>query len=58
LLTSDHGNLEDLTTRRHTLNRVPALVIGGEQARRQFVAGLHALTSVAPAIETAIRQFQ
>ena len=26
LVTSDHGNMEDMSTRRHTLNPVPALV--------------------------------
>ncbi len=28
LITSDHGNMEDLTSRRHTLNPVPTIVIG------------------------------
>lgn len=28
LLTSDHGNLEDLSTRSHTRNRVPLFVMG------------------------------
>lgn len=54
LLTSDHGNLEDLSTRRHTANPVPALVIGAPAARQAFVAGLHDLTQVAPAILRAI----
>jgi hypothetical protein len=30
LVTSDHGNAEDLSTRSHTLNRVPLLAFGGE----------------------------
>jgi hypothetical protein len=50
LITSDHGNLEDLSTRRHTLNPVPALVIGAPQLRRRFTTRLHDLTDVAPAI--------
>ena len=50
LLTSDHGNLEDLSTRRHTMNPVPALVIGAPDLRRRFTTGLHDLTGVAPAI--------
>jgi len=50
LLTSDHGNLEDLSTRRHTANPVPGLVIGAAELRRSFSAGLHDLTGVAPAI--------
>ncbi len=50
LITSDHGNLEDLSTRRHTLNPVPALVIGAAQHRREFTRDLKDLSSVAPAI--------
>jgi len=50
LITSDHGNMEDLATRRHTDARVPALLIGPAAARRSFADGLHDLTDVAPAI--------
>lgn len=50
LITSDHGNLEDLSTRRHTSNPVPGLLIGGSELRRQFSAGLVDLTGIAPAI--------
>ncbi|MCX6029522.1 MAG: hypothetical protein NT169_09500 [Chloroflexi bacterium] len=50
LVTSDHGNLEDLSTRGHTTNPVPALVIGASELRRRFTAGLHDLTGIAPAI--------
>lgn len=28
ILTSDHGNVEDLSTKRHTLNNVPLLTVG------------------------------
>jgi 2,3-bisphosphoglycerate-independent phosphoglycerate mutase len=51
LITSDHGNLEDLSTHRHTRNPVPALLVGAAELRRQFAAGLHDLTDIAPAIE-------
>jgi bisphosphoglycerate-independent phosphoglycerate mutase (AlkP superfamily) len=54
LLTSDHGNLEDLSVRGHTENPVPALVIGAPEIRRRFMAGLKDLTDVAPAIERII----
>jgi bisphosphoglycerate-independent phosphoglycerate mutase (AlkP superfamily) len=54
VITSDHGNMEDLSTRRHTLNPVPALVIGAPDLRREFCAELHALTDVQPAIIKAI----
>ena len=47
VITSDHGNLEDLSHRHHTLNRVPTLVIGA--ARAAFVRGLSDLTHLAPA---------
>lgn len=30
VLTSDHGNIEDLSTKMHTLNPVPTLVFGAE----------------------------
>lgn len=51
LLASDHGNLEDLSTRRHTYNPVPALLIGSANFREAYTAGLHDLTDVAPAIK-------
>lgn len=48
LLTSDHGNLEDLGTRRHTTNPVPLMAWGpGAEA---FVASLERLDQVTPAI--------
>ena len=50
LLTSDHGNLEALDTRRHTDNPVPALVIGNPALRKSFIQGLHTLADVTPAI--------
>ena len=50
LLTSDHGNLEDLSTRRHTPNPVPALLIGDRAHRDAFTASLRDLTGVTPAI--------
>ena len=50
LLTSDHGNLEDLGTRRHTGNPVPALLIGSPSQRQQFTRDLKDLTGIAPRI--------
>jgi 2,3-bisphosphoglycerate-independent phosphoglycerate mutase len=50
ILTSDHGNMEDLSTRRHTMNPVPALLIGASAVRRDFSKGLNDLTGVTPAI--------
>jgi 2,3-bisphosphoglycerate-independent phosphoglycerate mutase len=54
LITSDHGNLEDLSTRRHTLNPVPALVIGAQAHRQSFAAALRDLTDITPAILQAL----
>ncbi|HVF50113.1 MAG TPA: hypothetical protein VNA19_08500 [Pyrinomonadaceae bacterium] len=48
LLTSDHGNVEDLSTRNHTLNLVPTLSWGAARERvRQRVS---TLADIAPVI--------
>jgi 2,3-bisphosphoglycerate-independent phosphoglycerate mutase len=54
LITSDHGNLEDLSTRRHTDAHVPGLLIGSAQARRGFAAKFDDLADVAPAIWSTV----
>ncbi len=48
ILTSDHGNLEDLSTKRHTLNPVPTLLWGRDAPA--VAAGIRDLTDIAPAI--------
>ena len=50
LITSDHGNIEDLSTRRHTANMVPGLVVGASELREKFTKGLKTLADVTPAI--------
>jgi hypothetical protein len=45
VVASDHGNLEDLSTRNHTLNRVPVLGFGPAAGR---VGEVHDLCGVAP----------
>lgn len=50
LVTSDHGNMEDLSTRKHTDAAVPALVIGEKTTREEFTRDLKNLTDIAPAI--------
>ncbi len=50
LITSDHGNLEDLGTRRHSANPVPCLLIGSRELRRRFARNLRDITSITPAI--------
>jgi 2,3-bisphosphoglycerate-independent phosphoglycerate mutase len=56
LVTSDHGNMEDLSTRRHTDADVPALVIGEKTARDEFTHDLKDLTQIAPAIWRTVMQ--
>jgi len=50
LLTSDHGNMEDLSTRKHTAANVPLLLFGDKKNRREFQKDIHDLTGIAPAI--------
>ncbi|MBN2551021.1 MAG: hypothetical protein JXB15_17800 [Anaerolineales bacterium] len=50
LITSDHGNLEDLSTRRHTLNPVPALLIGAPELRGEFARGVEDISDVAEGV--------
>jgi len=48
ILTSDHGNIEDLSSRNHTLNAVPTIVWG---AQRHFIADrIQTLADITPAI--------
>jgi hypothetical protein len=59
LITSDHGNLEDLSTRHHTRNDVPLILIGSCAVRDSFIKKLNQrsgtrkkfnLTDITPAI--------
>jgi 2,3-bisphosphoglycerate-independent phosphoglycerate mutase len=58
VITSDHGNLEDLSVRGHTRNPVPALLIGPADLRSQFSANLHDLTDFSDAIITTILEHE
>ncbi len=49
LLTSDHGNMEDLSTRKHTAANVPLLLFGDKKARDEF-RGVTDLAGIAPVI--------
>lgn len=49
LLTSDHGNMEDLSTRKHTAAHVPLLLFGDKTSRSEF-QNVTDLTGIAPAI--------
>lgn len=48
LITSDHGNVEDLSTRTHTRNAVPLIVAGA--GRQKFADQVNDLTHLTPAI--------
>jgi 2,3-bisphosphoglycerate-independent phosphoglycerate mutase len=48
ILTSDHGNIEDLSSRNHTLNDVPTLVWGEHKDR--VAASVRTLADITPAI--------
>jgi hypothetical protein len=48
ILTSDHGNIEDLSSRNHTLHQVPTIIWGVE--REQIAARIHTLADITPAI--------
>lgn len=48
ILTSDHGNIEDLSSRNHTLNKVPTIVWG---ANKELIADrIQTLADITPAI--------
>lgn len=51
LITSDHGNLEDLSTRSHTRNPVPLIAYG---AGAHYFHQTHSLVDVTPAIINAL----
>jgi hypothetical protein len=48
ILTSDHGNIEDLSSRNHTLNRVPTIVWGANKERIR--SRIQSLADITPAI--------
>ena len=48
ILTSDHGNIEDLSSRNHTLHQVPTIIWGVE--REQIAARIKTLADITPAI--------
>jgi bisphosphoglycerate-independent phosphoglycerate mutase (AlkP superfamily) len=52
ILTSDHGNIEDLSSRNHTLNQVPTIVWGKQ--RNQIASQIRSLADITPAIVAAL----
>ena len=53
ILTSDHGNIEDLATKSHTRNPVPCVALGTRH--REFLTGVKSLIHITPSI---VRMFQ
>ncbi len=53
ILTSDHGNIEDLSSRNHTLHEVPTIVWGAQ--REQIAARIKTLADITPAIVELIK---
>lgn len=54
VLTSDHGNFEDLSVKTHTLNDVPILIVG--QGCQKIAVQITDLTSVTPAILSVMQE--
>ncbi len=48
ILTSDHGNIEDLSIRNHTLNDVPAIIWG--RRKNEIAERIKDLTDITPTI--------
>jgi bisphosphoglycerate-independent phosphoglycerate mutase (AlkP superfamily) len=48
-MTSDHGNIEDLSHRHHTLNPVPLLIFGSPSLRKELPF-FQSLLDIYPAI--------
>jgi phosphopentomutase len=53
VLSSDHGNVEDLSVKTHTLNAVPLFVYGPEA--QKFI-GAERISDVTPAILDAFKK--
>ena len=54
ILTSDHGNIEDLSSRNHTLNAVPTIVWGAN--RFHIARQIKTLADITPAILETLTQ--
>lgn len=51
IITSDHGNIEFIPNRDHTMNRVPALLVGDRKIRDSIQPALNNLTDLLPAVK-------
>lgn len=56
IVTSDHGNLEDLSHCKHTANPVPALLVGPSDLRSLLAPRISDLTDLLPAVMIALER--
>ncbi|MDT8900980.1 alkaline phosphatase family protein [Anaeroselena agilis] len=54
VITSDHGNFEDFTTKTHTLNSIPTILFGPDC--RQVAVGIGNLTDIKPGIISYLKE--
>lgn len=54
ILTSDHGNIEELSSRNHTLNEVPTIVWGAN--RERIASRIKSLADITPAIVESLTE--
>lgn len=54
IVTSDHGNIEDTTTKRHTLNPVPTILMGN--GRERIAPLIHSLADLTPALRRVMAE--
>ena len=47
-ITSDHGNIEDISVKTHTMNKVPTIIIGGNSISR--TVKIRSLMDIMPAV--------
>ncbi len=47
-ITSDHGNIEDITVKTHTMNKVPVIILGGNS--RDRTVKIRSLLDIMPAV--------
>ena len=55
ILTSDHGNIEDISVKTHTRNQVMTIIWG--RGRNELKDRIHTLTDVTPAVLWALETF-
>ncbi|OPX45851.1 2,3-bisphosphoglycerate-independent phosphoglycerate mutase [Ruminiclostridium hungatei] len=54
IITSDHGNLEDLSVRTHTMSKVPVIIKGTQAERAETI--VHSLVDIMPFILELFRR--